>query len=190
MREGGREGEREKRVDHNTNCFVQLHTCTIPHESHSPDRGLELRLYTQDCMPPTTAHCSVCVASCLVAAELVASHCGCGTEDLGWVHTPLLGERRTGGLIHTPGEGGSKGGRDRGREDQSMSNFKSIHFLYMKFDALWPLDNSDVKDLTKMNQEVCIKNASIVWMGREKGRERGCFYLRLQYIRRCSFICN
>ena len=114
------------------------------------------------------------------------------------MHTPLLGERRTGGLIHTLGEGeskggtvrGKKGGRDRGREDQSMSNFKSIHFLYMKFDALWPLDNSDVKDLTKMNRKVCIKNASIVWMGREKGRERGCFYLRLQYIRRCSFICN
>ena len=59
-------------------------------------------------------------------------------------------------------EGGKKGGRDRGREDQSMSNFKSIHFLYLKFDALWPLDNSDVKDLTKMNQEVCIKNASIM----------------------------
>ena len=43
-----------------------------------------------------------------------------------------------------------------------MSNFKIIHFLYLKFDTLWPLDNSDVKDLTKMNQEVCIKNASIM----------------------------
>jgi len=36
-------------------------------------------------------------------------------------------------------EGGKKGGTDRGREDQSIPNFKSIHFLYMKFDALWPL---------------------------------------------------
>ena len=57
---------------------------------------------------------------------------------------------REGGTV-----GGKKGGRDRGRdrgrEDQSMSNFKSRHFLYLKFDALWPLDNSDVKDLTKMN---------------------------------------
>ena len=32
--------------------------------------------------------------------------------------------------------------------------------LYLKFDALWPLDNSDVKDLTKMNREVCIESAS------------------------------
>ena len=32
--------------------------------------------------------------------------------------------------------------------------------LYLKFDALWPLDNSDVKDLTKMNHEVCIESAS------------------------------
>ena len=43
-----------------------------------------------------------------------------------------------------------------------MSNFKIIHFLYLKFDAPWPLDNSDVKDLTTMNREVCIKNASIM----------------------------
>ena len=40
---------------------------------------------TQDiaCHPRTTAHCSVRVGSCLVAAKLVASrHCGCGTSEL------------------------------------------------------------------------------------------------------------
>jgi len=54
-------------------------------------------------------------------------------------------------------------------------------------------DNSDVKDLTKMNREVCIRNASIVWMGREKGRkeEREDVSTSVyMYICRCSFICN
>jgi len=86
------------------------------------------------------------------------------------VHTPLLGERRTGGLIHTLGEGGREGGtegerdreRDGGREDQSLLTSRARAFLYLKFDYLWPLDNSDVKDLTKMNQEICIRNASSV----------------------------
>ena len=39
---------------------------------------------------------------------------------------------------------------------------RACAFLYLKFDALWPLDNSDVKDLTKMNREVCIESASEV----------------------------
>ena len=60
-----------------------------------------------------------------------------------------------------------KGGRDGGREDQSLLTSRTHAFLYLKFDYLWPLDNSDVKD-----------------------REGGCLSLWLQYIRTCSFICN
>ena len=76
--EWGRERERENRVDQSTNCFIQLHTT----QNLIPRQRNGMRVHT-DCMPPTTAHCSVCVDSCLVAAELVASHhCGCGTSEL------------------------------------------------------------------------------------------------------------
>ena len=62
--------EREKRVNQNTNCFVQLHKTRNP----IPRQWNGMRPYTQDCMPPTTSHCGVCAGSCLVAVELVASH--------------------------------------------------------------------------------------------------------------------
>ena len=39
------------------------------------------------------------------------------------------------------------------REIRVYSTSRACIFLYLKFDALWPLDNSD---LTKMNREVCI----------------------------------
>ena len=70
-------------------------------------------------------------------------------------------------------ERGTERGRDGGREDQSLLTSRTHAFLYLKFDYLWPLDNSDVKDLTKMNQEVCIRNASSVdgWGGRKGERE-------------------
>ena len=59
-------------------------------------------------------------------------------------------------------ERGTERGRDGGREDQSLLTSRTHAFLYLKFDALRPLDNSDVKDLTKMNREVCIESASSV----------------------------
>ena len=52
--------------------------------------------------------------------------------------------------------------REGRREDQSLLTSGACVFLYLKFDYLWPLDNSDVKELIKMNQEVCIRNASTV----------------------------
>ena len=112
----------------------------------------------------------MCVGSCLVVAA--SHHCGCGTSQLGWAYTPLLGERKTGDVIHTgrkKREEGKEGDRDGGREDQSLLTSRTHAFLYLKFDYLWPLDNSDVKDLAKMNQEVCFRNASSVdgWGGRK-----------------------
>ena len=111
--EGEREGEREKRVDQNTNCFVQLHTTQnlIPRERNG------MRVHT-NCMPPITDHCSVCVDSCLVAAELLASHhCGCGTSVLrsgmGAYSSAKRGEDRRSDSYNWRER---KGGRERRRE--------------------------------------------------------------------------
>ena len=57
-------------------------------------------------------------------------------------------------------EGRKEEDRDGGREDQSLLTSRACAFLYVKFDALWPLDNSEVKNLTKMNRKVCIESAS------------------------------
>ena len=92
----------------------------------------------------------MCVGSCLVVAA--SHHCGCGTSQLGWAYTPLLGERKTGDVIHTgrkKREGGKEGDRDGGREDQSLLTSRKCAFLYLKFDALWPLDNLMLKSSPK-----------------------------------------
>jgi len=167
-------GGGEKRVNQNTNCFVQLHKTWNP----IPRQWSGMRLYTQDCMPLTTSHCGMCAGSCLVTVELVASH-SVGVIQLlvswgfGWVHTPLLGERRTGGLIHTPGEGERKGGRDGGREGQREGGMEGgrIRVYWLQEHVLFCTWNLIISghwtilfwwDLTKMNQEVCIRNASSV----------------------------
>ena len=57
-----------------------------------------------------------------------------------------------------------KGGREGGGTEGEgvYLTLRACAFLYLKFEALWPLDNSYVKDLIKMNCEVCIE-----WMGRD-----------------------
>ena len=42
-------------------------------------------------------------------------------------------------------EGRKEGDRDGGREDQSLLTSRACAFLYLKFDALWPLDNLMLK---------------------------------------------
>ena len=75
-------------------------------------------------------------------------------------------------FIHLKGrEGGEKerGRREgeRGLENQSTPNFKSESFhMYLQFDTVGPLYNSDVENLTKLNGEISIESAGVcVWGG-------------------------
>ena len=42
-------------------------------------------------------------------------------------------------------EGQKEGDRDGRREDQSLLTSRACAFLYLKFDAFWPLDNLMLK---------------------------------------------
>ena len=37
--------------------------------------------------------------------------------------------------------------------------------MYLQFDTLWPLYNSDVEDLTKLNSEISIESAGVCVCG-------------------------
>ena len=70
-------------------------------------------------------------------------------------------------------EGGRKEGRkegrregERGLENQSRVYSRSQYYcIYLQFDSLWPLYNSDVEDFTKLNGEISIKSAWCVCGG-------------------------
>ena len=60
-------------------------------------------------------------------------------EEDRWSHSYTWRGRKEGR------EGWKEGDRDGGREDQSLLTSRACAFLYLKFDALWPLDNLMLK---------------------------------------------
>ena len=73
VRKRGKETERDRRKrdgkggegeesESNTNCFVQLHKTRNP----IPRQWNGMRPYTQDCVPPNTSHCGVCVQAAVL----------------------------------------------------------------------------------------------------------------------------
>ena len=75
-------------------------------------------------------------------------------------------------VLHKGREGQKEGDRDGGREDHSLLTSRACAFLYLKFDALWSLDNLMLKISPKSTEKSALK-VLVVWMGREGERERG-----------------